>query len=57
MPVYNYQCPVCKNNVEVSHSIKELGIYKPSCCGVDSQIVVKPSTIIFKGAGWTPKGR
>lgn len=58
MPTYRYRCERCKHEFEEIRNIKQPG---PPCCPncykLDPPQIYSKPTIIFKGAGWTPRGR
>ena len=58
MPTYVYECPKCKEKVEVVQSITNR--VPPVCCKEDCNIemesVISPSTFVLKGSGWAKDG-
>ena len=50
MPIYEFECPVCKIRVEVDKSIHEER--QPICCGQNMSRVYSSVAIQFKGTGW-----
>ncbi len=52
MPVYDYQCTACGEQVEVIHGAEEK--YKGKCekCGASLQKLFIPVGIVFKGSGF-----
>ncbi len=55
MPVYTYKCLVCHVTTEVQQRIRDEPL-KECACGGELQRIILPSTVVFKGDGWTERG-
>lgn len=57
MPLYDYVCAKCGHEVEVMHSVHDLGpTVCPVCGGPMKKAIVAPA-VHFKGSGWARKER
>lgn len=57
MPIYEFKCENCNHIFEEFQYMKEEPLKKcPQCQKLTLRKVIYPVGIIFKGAGWTPKG-
>jgi|TARA_R100000084_G_scaffold108964_2_gene73283 putative FmdB family regulatory protein len=56
MPIYEYQCPVCKKKQEMLQRMNKAEA--PTCkpCKVKTQRVVSSTTFSLKGDGWYRDG-
>ena len=55
MPMYEYECPVCKTITEIEQSIKETILAEVPCadCGqMAKKIISKRNAFILRGEGW-----
>jgi putative FmdB family regulatory protein len=50
MPIYEFECTVCKIRVEVDKSIHDEN--QPICCGANMSRRYSTFGISFKGEGW-----
>ena len=57
MPVYEYVCQTCGNDVEVLHGLYESGPGACDVCGGPMRKRLAPPTIVFRGSGWAKKER
>jgi putative FmdB family regulatory protein len=61
MPTYTFECPKCKNQIEIFQTVKEHESLTPRCVqeGCDGHqpmtTVLHPSGFILKGSGWTKR--
>lgn len=62
MPTYVFECPKCRQQIEIDQTVKEHETFAPTCVadGCDGQqfmtTVIQPVGLVFKGSGWTQKG-
>jgi putative FmdB family regulatory protein len=57
MPIYEYQCGNCGNEIEIMrHKYTHEDIPKCGNCGGAMYRLVSRVAVHFKGDGWTPKG-
>ncbi|APV44506.1 putative regulatory protein, FmdB family [Dehalogenimonas formicexedens] len=52
MPVYEYECPNCKTNFEVTRKFNETGGNSCPDCGMEGRRVYCPPFLVFKGPGF-----
>jgi len=56
MPVYEYRCPKCKKEIELTQRITEM--QAPICCedncNVEMTRMISTTSFSLKGSGWTP---
>lgn len=53
MPIYEYECPYCKNKITKHSAITdEQVMQKCSRCGEIMRRIYSPPTIIYKGSGF-----
>jgi putative FmdB family regulatory protein len=50
MPIYEFECTVCKIRVEVDKALHEER--SASCCGQPMTRLFTPPGVSFKGTGW-----
>lgn len=52
MPIYEYQCPKCRQQTEILHQSQERR--RPVCteCGGRMKKMISSSAFILKGSGW-----
>ncbi len=55
MPIYDYRCSSCGNQVEVIHSIDGSGPTECDVCGSTMRKALSAPAIHFKGSGWAKK--
>ena len=51
MPIYEYECPKCRKQIEV---IQKYDDKPPKCghCGVEMKKLMSDTSFILKGTGW-----
>ena len=52
MPIYEYECTVCKRRFERFQSFSEAPVTACPDCGGPVRKVLQPVGIVFKGSGW-----
>ncbi len=52
MPIYEYECKVCRQRFEKLQSINDEPIRVCPNCGEETRRVLQPVGVIFKGSGW-----
>jgi putative FmdB family regulatory protein len=52
MPIYEYECPSCKETFEKKQSFDEAASAKCPRCEKKARRVFRPVPIIFKGSGF-----
>ena len=52
MPLYEYECEVCKHRFEQIQKFSDPPVEKCSACGGTVQKLMSMSAIQFKGSGW-----
>ena len=57
MAIYEYKCNTCNHKFEVLQKMDDLPLKKCPKCGRKIRKLISPVAIIFKGSGWTKKGR
>lgn len=55
MPLYDYRCTACSQEVEVMHGIHDSGPETCQQCGGAMRKALSTPTIHFKGKGWAKK--
>jgi putative FmdB family regulatory protein len=55
MPLYDYRCTACGQEVEVMHGINDSGPDSCESCGGTMRKSLSPPAIHFKGSGWAKK--
>lgn len=55
MPIYDYRCTACGNEVEVVHGIHAEGPTTCTVCGGQMRKALSPPAIHFRGGGWAKK--
>jgi putative FmdB family regulatory protein len=55
MPIYDYRCVSCANEVEVIHAIDAPGPTECDVCGGVIRKALSAPAIHFKGSGWAKK--
>jgi putative FmdB family regulatory protein len=55
MPLYDYRCTACGQEVEVMHGINDTGPSTCQHCGGAMRKALSPPAIHFKGSGWAKK--
>ena len=55
MPLYDYRCTACDEEVEVMHGIHGTGPETCEACGGPMRKALSPPAIHFKGSGWAKK--
>jgi putative FmdB family regulatory protein len=55
MPLYDYRCSDCRQEVEVMHAIGGSGPEACTACGGVMKKLLSPPAIHFKGSGWAKK--
>ncbi len=56
MPMYEYECPVCENVLEVQQKMSDDPLKTCSVCGGEVKKLVSRSTFHLKGGGWYSDG-
>ncbi len=59
MPLYTFECPKCKERIELMKSIKDDSC--PLCCiegcdGIEMNHIIVGSSFHLKGLGWAAEG-
>lgn len=55
MPLYDYRCKECGNEIEVMHGIDGVGPNTCEVCGGVMKKALSTPAIHFKGSGWAKK--
>lgn len=55
MPLYDYRCKDCGNEIEVMHGIDAVGPAVCDVCGGAMKKALSTPAIHFKGSGWAKK--
>lgn len=56
MPIYEYECPKCKNTFEVLKRITDDSLELCKICRVNMVKIISQSTFHLKGFGWARDG-
>jgi putative FmdB family regulatory protein len=57
MPIYEYGCRDCGQQIEVMHGVHDTGPAVCTNCGGPLRKLLSPPAIVFKGTGWAKKER
>ncbi len=55
MPIYQYVCPECKQEIEI---IQKINDEPPTCnkCKIKFKKIISNCSFVFKGSGWGADG-
>ena len=52
MPIYEYQCSVCKQRFEIRQDFKDKAVAMCPVCKSNARRLFSPVPIVFKGSGF-----
>jgi len=55
MPIYDYACLSCGQQIEVMHGVNDSGPGACAHCGGPMRKMLSTPSIVFKGSGWAKK--